>query len=119
MGTINCAREAEVDAAVAAARAAFDSWSITPAAKRAALMNKLADLIDANSDELVKAEVSSMGQPTSIMKGFIVPGTSQMFRYYAGWADKIEGKFLVGGCLVVGHVAHKGKAKPSLQRTVD
>ncbi|KAJ4289525.1 hypothetical protein N0V90_010854 [Kalmusia sp. IMI 367209] len=92
VGTINCAREAEVDAAVAAARAAFEPWAATPAAKRAALMNKFADLLDANSEELVKAEVQAMGQPVAIVGGFIVPVTAQTFRYYAGWADKIEGQ---------------------------
>lgn len=93
VGTINCAREAEVDGAVAAARAAFESgWSTTPAAQRAALIHKFADLLEAASEEVTKAEVQAMGQPASIMSGFILPITAQTFRYYAGWADKIEGQ---------------------------
>lgn len=91
VGKINCAREAEVDAAVAAARAAFESWAETPAAKRAALLNKFADLMEANIQEIVKAEVEAMGQPLFMTAGGIVPGAIGMFRYYAGWADKIEG----------------------------
>lgn len=92
VGKINCARETEVDAAVVAARAAFEPWAATPAATRAALLNKFADLIDANNEELVKEEVKAMGQPASIASGFIVPIAAQTFRYYAGWADKIEGQ---------------------------
>ncbi|KAF2443548.1 aldehyde dehydrogenase [Karstenula rhodostoma CBS 690.94] len=92
VGKINCARETEIDAAVAAARAAFEPWAATPAAKRAALLNKLADLIDANNEEIVKAEIKAMGQPVSIAGGFVVPYAAQTFRYYAGWADKIEGQ---------------------------
>jgi aldehyde dehydrogenase (NAD+) len=33
-----------------------------------------------------------MGQPASITGGFVIPVTAQTFRYYAGWADKIEGQ---------------------------
>ncbi|KAH6639905.1 aldehyde dehydrogenase [Boeremia exigua] len=91
VGKINCAREAELDAAVAAARAAFEPWAATPAVKRAALLNKLADLIDAHNEQLAEDEVKAMGQPASIARGSIVPATSATFRYYAGWADKIEG----------------------------
>ena len=81
-----------MDAAVAAARAAFEPWAATPPEKRAALINKLADLIEANSKELAQAEVKAMGQPASIAAGFIMPMTASMFRYYAGFADKIEGQ---------------------------
>lgn len=81
-----------MDAAVAAARAAFEPWAATPPAKRAAVINKFADLIEANSEELAQADVKAMGQPASIAGGFIVPTAAGMFRYYAGYADKIEGQ---------------------------
>jgi aldehyde dehydrogenase (NAD+) len=52
--------------------------------KRAVLMHKLADLIEANGDEITKAEVTAMGQPAAIMAGFIVPAAAASWRYYAG-----------------------------------
>ncbi|KAJ4984532.1 aldehyde dehydrogenase [Stagonosporopsis vannaccii] len=91
LGAINCAREAELDAAVSAARTAFEPWAATPAPKRAALLHKVADLIDVSAEQLAKDEVKAMGQPLSIAQGLIVPSTAATFRYYAGWADKIEG----------------------------
>jgi aldehyde dehydrogenase (NAD+) len=53
-------------------------------AARAALMHKLADLIEENGAEITKAEVTAMGQPTVIMGGFIVPAAAACWRYYAG-----------------------------------
>lgn len=55
-------------------------------------MHKLADLIEINAAELVKAEIQAMGQPTSFMTHAIVPSLVGTWRYYAGWADKIEGQ---------------------------
>ncbi|KAE8859051.1 hypothetical protein PTNB73_08531 [Pyrenophora teres f. teres] len=94
VGEINLADAAEVDAAVAAAREAYENgpWSKFNGAQRAKVMLKLADLIEANGAEITKAEVTAMGQPTSIMGGWIVPMVATTWRYYAGWADKIEGQ---------------------------
>jgi aldehyde dehydrogenase (NAD+) len=47
-------------------------------------MNKVADLIDANIDEIAKAESQAMGQPIAITAGFIVPAAAACWRYYAG-----------------------------------
>jgi aldehyde dehydrogenase (NAD+) len=55
-------------------------------------MHKLADLIDANAESLAKAESEAMGQPVAVASTWIVPSVSSTFRYYAGWADKIEGQ---------------------------
>ncbi|KAA8619876.1 retinal dehydrogenase 2 [Pyrenophora tritici-repentis] len=94
VGEINLADAAEVDAAVAAAREAYENgpWSKFNGAQRAKVMLKLADLIEANDAEITKAEVTAMGQPTSIMGGWIVPMVATTWRYYAGWADKIQGQ---------------------------
>lgn len=90
------ARAHEVDSAVAAARAAYETgpWSNFTGAQRAALMHKFADLLllPENIDEITKAEVNAMGQPSAIMKNFIVPTCASTWKYYAGWADKIEGQ---------------------------
>lgn len=64
IGEINLAGPAEVDAAVHAAREAYETgpWSSYTGAQRAALMHKFADLIDANTEEAAKVEVQAMGQ---------------------------------------------------------
>jgi aldehyde dehydrogenase (NAD+) len=94
IGAINLARESEVDAAVSAARAAYESgpWSGFTGAQRAAVMLKFADLVEANAQEIAEAEVKAMGQPIAIAQGWVVPSAASTFRYYAGWADKIEGQ---------------------------
>ncbi|KAF2471223.1 aldehyde dehydrogenase [Lindgomyces ingoldianus] len=94
VGNINLARETEVDAAVSAARMAFETgpWSTYTGAQRAACMLKFADLLVPNAEEISKAEVKAMGQPSAIMQNFIVPACAATWRYYAGWADKVEGQ---------------------------
>ena len=86
VGEANLAGAEEVDAAVAAAREAYENgpWSNFNGAQRAKVMYKLADLIEANGAEITKAEVTAMGQPTAIMGGWIVPAVAATWRYYAG-----------------------------------
>ena len=62
----------DVDAAVAAARAAFKGpWRKFSGQQRAACMNKFADLIEANVEKLAKLETIAMGQPIAVAKAFI------------------------------------------------
>lgn len=85
----------DVDLAVAAARAAFESgpWSTMSGRARRDLMLKLADLIDQNADELAEMESLNNGKPKSIALAVDVAMTAKCYRYYAGWADgKITGK---------------------------
>ncbi|KAF1961093.1 putative aldehyde dehydrogenase [Byssothecium circinans] len=93
IGNINLAREQEVDAAVSAARAAYESgpWSTMKGSERGALLLKLADLMEANAEEIMKAESQAMGVPVSLGP-FLIPTCAGAVRYYAGWADKIEGQ---------------------------
>lgn len=61
----------DIDAAVAAAKAAFKGpWKKYTGAQRAACMNKFADLIEEHADELAKLESISMGQPMGVAKVF-------------------------------------------------
>ncbi len=85
---------ADVDKAVAAARAAFDKgpWRKMSASQRGVLMNKLADLIEKHADELAQLEALDNGKPYAVAKGADVPLTVACYRYYAGWADKNQGK---------------------------
>src|SRR5436309_4383654 len=85
---------ADVDKAVAAARAAFDKgpWRKMSASQRGNLMNKLADLIEKNADELATLEALDNGKPRHVAAAADLPLTIGCYRYFAGWADKIQGK---------------------------
>jgi aldehyde dehydrogenase (NAD+) len=62
----------DIDAAVAAAKAAFKGpWKNFTGAQRAKCMNKFADLLDENIDELARLEAIAMGQPVLVAKAFI------------------------------------------------
>jgi phenylacetaldehyde dehydrogenase len=83
----------DINRAVAAARAAFDSgpWSKTTPSKRGRMMWKLADLIEKHAEEFAQLESLDNGKPVNIARVADIPGTIDMFRYMAGWATKIEG----------------------------
>ena len=85
--------EADVDAAVKAARAAFESgpWSKMDARDRGRLMNKLADLMEANLEELAALESLDNGKPIRDARAADLPLAIDCLRYYAGWADKLTG----------------------------
>ena len=85
-------KDAEV--AIKSARKAFDSgiWTKTSAFERGRLLNKLADLIEKNADELAALEALDNGKPVSIARAADLNLTINCFRYYAGWADKNHGQ---------------------------
>ncbi len=84
----------DVDKAVRAARAAFDGgpWRKISAAERGRMLNRLADLIEQNADELALLESLDNGKPYQVAKAADLPLTIACYRYYAGWADKVQGK---------------------------
>jgi len=88
----NCG-QTEIDAAVAAATHAFyeGEWSQLGGYERGQLLNKLADAIEANAEELAMLEVLDNGKTLGEATGADVALTIQCYRYYAGWADKITG----------------------------
>ena len=83
----------DVDAAVDAARAAFESdeWRGLPAAARAKLLWRVGELIDENMAELAELETRDQGKPIGVSQ-VVIPGVAEHFRYYAGWVTKIEGE---------------------------
>src|SRR6202167_390902 len=86
---------ADVNLAVKAARAAFHSkapWRRMSAAERGKLLNRLADLVEKHADELARLESLDNGKPYTIAKAADVALTIACYRYYAGWADKVQGK---------------------------
>jgi aldehyde dehydrogenase (NAD+) len=86
--------KADIDLAVKAARKAFEDgpWSKMNASDRGRLLNKLADLIEQNREELAGLEALDNGKPYSDALAADLPLTIKAYRYYAGWADKNHGK---------------------------
>ena len=62
------------------------------AAERGRLLNRLADLMEKHADELAKLESLDNGKPYSVAKAADVPLSIACYRYFAGWADKVQGK---------------------------
>ncbi|SIO05303.1 aldehyde dehydrogenase (acceptor) [Singulisphaera sp. GP187] len=85
---------ADIDLAVKAARKAFDSgpWRKMDARDRGRIMNRFADLIEENIDELAELETLDNGKPIGESRHADLPLVIDCFRYYAGWADKIGGQ---------------------------
>lgn len=83
----------DVDRAVQAARRAVETgpWSRMDAADRGALMFRLAELVEENAAELAALESLNCGKTIRDSQGD-VQGVCNTLRYYAGWADKIEGR---------------------------
>jgi acyl-CoA reductase-like NAD-dependent aldehyde dehydrogenase len=81
----------DVDRAVAAARAAFESgvWSERAPKARKAVLQKFADLIEAHGDELALLETLDMGKPIGDSLSIDAPATANCIRWYAETADKI------------------------------
>jgi acyl-CoA reductase-like NAD-dependent aldehyde dehydrogenase len=84
----------DVDRAVRAAREAFEDgrWSGPPAAQRAALIMKLADLMEENGGVLAELESLDNGKPVGIARAVDVALAINHFRYFAGWPTKISGE---------------------------
>jgi aldehyde dehydrogenase (NAD+) len=90
---VAAAGPADVDRAVKAARRALESgpWKTTDAADRGRLLYKLADLVEKNAEELAVLESLNCGKTIRDSRGDM-QGVANTLRYYAGWADKVEGR---------------------------
>ncbi|MBO1511300.1 aldehyde dehydrogenase family protein [Metabacillus bambusae] len=88
------AQPEDIDIAVRAARKAFDEgeWSEMEAATRSHLIYKFANLMEENREELAQLESLDNGKPYKIALTDDVDGSIQHFRYYSGFATKIQGK---------------------------
>lgn len=93
LATIPAGDVADVDLAVAAARAALKDgrWSGITAAERAKILWRIGDLIEANIDELAELETLDQGKPLYVGRWAEIPGAVDQFRYFASQATKIEG----------------------------
>ena len=100
--TLPTAIAADIDAAVKAARNAFDNgpWRRMTPSERGKLMWKLADLIDAHTEELAQLESLDNGKPLAVARAADVPLAADILRYFAGWATKIEGNTITFPCRI-------------------
>lgn len=93
-GYVYAADADDVDAAVAAARTAFKLWRKVSGADRASLLFKFANYLETNRDLLGSIEAHDSGKPKATNAIFDVDEAANTFRYYAGWADKIQGRVI-------------------------
>jgi aldehyde dehydrogenase (NAD+) len=94
LAKVSEAKEVDVDRAVQAARAAFPAWSAMSPSDRGQLINKLADAIEKDRDNLSLIESLDTGHPIRDTRHLDVARTVATFRYFAGMADKNEGVVL-------------------------
>ena len=83
----------DVDAAVAAARAALDGpWGKMSARDRGRLVWKIGERLLERADEIARLETLHNGKPIFESRQIEIPAAAECFQYYAGWADKIHGE---------------------------
>ena len=93
IATVPAAGKADVDAAVAAARAALDGpWGRMSARERGRLVSRLADRLMERADEVARLETLHNGKPIFESRQIEIPAAAECFEYYAGWADKVMGE---------------------------
>ncbi|WP_371230309.1 gamma-aminobutyraldehyde dehydrogenase [Pseudomonas sp. QE6] len=97
------ATPAQVDAAVLAADAAFDSWSQTAPKDRSLLLLQLADAIDANAEELARLESNNCGKPYTAALNDELPAVADVFRFFAGACRVMQGS--AAGEYLPGHTS--------------
>jgi 5-carboxymethyl-2-hydroxymuconic-semialdehyde dehydrogenase len=83
--------EREIDAAVAAAKAAFPAWAGRPAPERAALLRKLGDLIAKHVPDIAKTETEDTGQVIAQTAKQLVPRAADNFHYFAEMCVRVDG----------------------------
>src|SRR5205823_5754671 len=93
LASVAAGTAADVDRAVKAARQALEAgpWAAMDAADRGKLLFDLADLVERDSEELAALESLNCGKTITDAVGDL-QGVVNTLRYYAGWADKIEGR---------------------------
>ena len=90
LATISTASTADIDAAVTAARTAYDGvWGAMPGRERAKYLYRLARILAERSRELAVLESMDNGKPIRETRDVDLPLAAAHFFYYAGWADKL------------------------------
>jgi acyl-CoA reductase-like NAD-dependent aldehyde dehydrogenase len=93
VASVASADRADVDAAVAAARAALDGpWTRLSARERGRLIWRLGEKLIERADEVARLETLHNGKPIFESRQIEIPAAAECLQYYAGWADKIHGE---------------------------
>ena len=83
--------EAEIDAAVRAAKAAFPAWASMPAPKRAKLMMRLGELIDQDVEAIARLESADTGQSYARTRNLLIPRAAENFYFFADMCRHVDG----------------------------
>ncbi|MCA9508185.1 MAG: aldehyde dehydrogenase family protein [Myxococcales bacterium] len=96
------AGQEEIDDAIASARKAFKNseWSYMSPSQRGKILWRIGDLIDEHGDILGQLESLDNGKPYKLARFGDITRASETFRYYAGWASKLDGRYI--------NIAHAG-----------
>ncbi len=90
---VPAAGDADVDAAVSAARAALQGpWAKLSARERGRLLWRLGERLFERADHVARLETLHNGKPIFESRQIEIPASAECFEYYAGWADKIQGE---------------------------
>src|ERR1700677_723092 len=106
--------KADVDAAVQAARPAFDAgpWPAMTPSQRSKVIWRIGDLISKYADELAELESIDNGKPMAVARAADVPLAADIFQYMAGWCTKIEGKTIPLSVLYTPGVQYHAYTRP-------
>jgi phenylacetaldehyde dehydrogenase len=113
LSTVASGTAADVDEAVAAARAALanPAWRDINPLQRGELLHRLAELVEANADELAFIESLDNGKPVAVARAVDVGTTAKLFRYFSGWPSKFEGSTIPlsprNGLKVLNYTVHE------------
>jgi betaine-aldehyde dehydrogenase len=102
-GTAPVSGEADVDRALTAARAAFETWRDTTPSERQRALLKIADAFERRADDLVAAESENTGKPVQLTLDEEIPPMLDQIRFFAGAARVLEGK--AAGEYLAGHTS--------------
>jgi len=104
----------DVDAAVRAARRAFESgpWPAMTPSERGKIVWRIGDLISKYADELAELESLDNGKPMAVARVADVPLAADIFQYMAGWCTKIEGKTIPLSVLYTPGVQYHSYTRP-------
>ncbi|RYP14185.1 hypothetical protein DL765_006546 [Monosporascus sp. GIB2] len=94
LATVSAAQKHDVDRAVQSSQEAFASWKTESPAVRRKLLNKLADLVERDAAEIASLEALDAGILYKESLGLHVQQGLENLRYFAGWADKVDGETL-------------------------
>ncbi len=103
VGAVKEASDAQVEAVVRGSAEAFETFSVTTPAERAAILLQIADVIEANSQELAELESLDVGKPWPSAHDDEMPLTIDVFRFFAGAARTMMGS--ASGEYVAGHTS--------------